>query len=50
MQAKAQGKEWDEHAQQYTQYSLPEELERLKAVDVDSAFTSVAGASAAAVG
>ena len=49
VQAKAQGKEWDEHAQQYTEYSLPEELERLKAVDVDSAFSS-AGADAAAEG
>ena len=48
VQAKAQGKEWDEHTQQYTEYSLPEELERLKAVDVDSAFTSAAGAAAAA--
>ena len=40
MQAKAQGKEWDEHAQQYTEYSLPEELERLRSVDVDNAFSS----------
>ena len=48
VQAKAQGKEWDEHTQQYTEYSLPEELERLKAVDVDSAFTSAAGVAAGA--
>ena len=50
MQAKAQGKEWDEHAQQYAEYSLPEELERLRAVDVDSAFSSPTPDAAAAAG
>jgi hypothetical protein len=38
IKAAQQGKEWDEYAQQYAEYSLPEELDRLKAVDIDEAF------------
>ena len=47
IQAAAEGKEWDEHAQMYTEYSLPAELDRLRAVDVDTAFDEEAQEHAA---
>ena len=50
IQAAAEGKEWDEVTQRYTEYSLPAELERVRAVDVEKTYGAAAAAEASADG
>ena len=48
IQAAAEGKEWDEVTQRYTEYSLPAELERVRAVDVETTYGGGGASSSAA--